>query len=346
MKDKRLFLTGLVRFGLLSAGVLASALILSAADRQKVNLGTLAPRGSIYHQALQSMGEQWREAPGVEVLLNIHTDGRLGGEADMVRLMRNGTLQAGLFTAVGLSEIEPGVAGLQSFPMAFRDLAEVDYINEKLGPMLEERLAARGFVVLFWLDAGWVRYFSTVPLAGPEDMKRMKTFVWAGNPDQVDMMRKAGYKPVALETADIGSALRTGLIEVVPSPPIFALATQIYRPAPHMLELNWAPLVGAAIVRKDVWDGLAPEARDYLRSVAKESGLKIKARSRQESSEAVAAMQERGLVVHAVSPEMETQWRAAAEVLYPEIRGTLVPADIFDEVLRLLKDYREGSAIR
>ena len=31
-------------------------------------------------------------------------------------------------------------------------------------------------------------------------------------------------------------------------PPFFALASQVYTPAPHMLELKWAPLVGALVV--------------------------------------------------------------------------------------------------
>jgi TRAP-type C4-dicarboxylate transport system substrate-binding protein len=327
-------------------GVAATTLQASAANKLKVNLGTLAPRGSIYHQTLQAMGEQWREAPGMKVQLNIHTDGRLGGEADMVRLMRNGTLQAGLLTAVGLSEIEPGVTGLQSFPMAFRNLEEVDYINTQLSPMLEARLEEKGFVVLFWLDAGWVRFFSCEPMLTPDDLRRMKVFVWAGNPDQVDLMREAKFRPVALETADIGSGLRTGLIDVAPLPPIFACATQVCRPGPHMLEVNWAPLIGAAIVRKDTWESLPESARKAMLRAAEEAGAKLKARSREESNDAVKAMRDRGLTVHAITPEIEKAWRTEAEKIYPDIRGTIVPEDIYDEVLRLLKVYRESYAAK
>src|SRR5262249_47739892 len=99
------------------------ALTLPAAEKAlRVNLGTLAPRGSVYHQSPQAMAEAWRQAPGGGVKLVIYPDGTQGGEADMIRLMRVGTLQAGLFTVVGLSEIEPGVSGLQGVPMLFRSL--------------------------------------------------------------------------------------------------------------------------------------------------------------------------------------------------------------------------------
>src|SRR5215468_8262493 len=81
---------------------------LSAAEKViRINLGTLAPRGSVYHQSLQAMAEAWRQAPEGGARLVVYPDGTQGGEADMIRLMRVGSLQAGLLTAVGLSDIEP-----------------------------------------------------------------------------------------------------------------------------------------------------------------------------------------------------------------------------------------------
>src|SRR5262245_42831031 len=96
---------------LLLIPALALALTLTAGAAEKsirINLGTLAPRGSSFHQALQTMGEQWSKASGGAVRLVIFPDGSQGGDSKMVSLMRVGTLQAGLLTAVGLGEIEPG----------------------------------------------------------------------------------------------------------------------------------------------------------------------------------------------------------------------------------------------
>jgi hypothetical protein len=38
------------------------------------------------------------------------------------------------------------------------------------------------------------------------------------------------------------------------------------------------------------------------------------------------------------------EWNALAEQLYPRIRGTMVPAETFDEVFSLLRAYRAGRA--
>jgi len=332
---------------LVFAGILSATTASLAADRKiGIDLGTLAPRGSVYHQALLTMAEQWRQAPGGGVKLRIFPDGTQGGEADMVRLMNVGSLQAGLFTAVGLSKIEPGVGGLQNLPMIFHDLSEFDAIKEKLRPRLEKRMADKDYVVLFWADAGWVRYFSKEPILVPEDLKKMKIFAWAGDLNQLDIMRKHGYTPVPLETGDILISLRNRLIDTTAAPPIFALAGQLDLTAPHMLNLNWAPLVGACVVRKSVWEKIPAATRDALLPAAAKAGADIQASSRKEGEEAVTAMKKRGLMVHDVTPEVEAQFRATAEKLYPDIRGRIVPADVFDEVQRLVKERRATGGPR
>jgi TRAP-type C4-dicarboxylate transport system substrate-binding protein len=207
-------------------------------------------------------------------------------------------------------------------------------------PDLEKRLADKGFVVLFWGDAGWVRFFSKAPAYTPEDFKKMKVFVTAGDNNEVEIMKAAGYKPVALEWTDTLISLQTGLIDAVPAPPFLALAGQYNTVTRHMLEVDWVPLVGATVITKKAWDALSVEARDVMRTAAAEAGQQIQARSREESNESVAAMQKRGLQIHTMTPEMEAKWCRLAESVYPKIRGKMVPADMFDEVQRLLAEYR------
>ena len=317
--------------------VCALAVPKANAAGRPIKLGTIAPRDSSYHKILLHMGEAWR-ASGVE--LKIYPGGVLGGEAEMVRRMKTGALDGALLTVAGLSEIDDSVRGLQNMPLMFRTLDEVDYIGEKLRPRLEKNLRARGFVVLFWGDAGWVRFFSRNPVLTPDDLRRTKLFTWAGDPDAVEIYKSAGFHPLPLETNDIVTSLQTGMINAVPMPPYIALATQVYPLAPHMLEINWAPLVGALVVAERAWDRLTPEQQAALARAAAERGRDIKQRNRLESDQAVEAMKKRGLVVHPVTPELEAMWRREVEAIYPRLRGRLVPADLFDEVRRLLAERR------
>lgn len=307
-----------------------------------LRIASLVPRNSPYHQQLLELGETWRAAQGGNARFTVFTDGSQGGEAEIVRRMRIGQLQGALVSVVGLREIEPAIAALQNLPLLFRGWDEVDHVREKMRPAMERRFAERGFVVVGWGDAGWVRFFSKEPAFRPEDYKRMKFFAWGSEPEQQAIMKSLGYTPVPLETADILPSVQTGMINVVPSTPYFALASQIYATANQMLEINWAPIVGALVVTKKAWDEMPPAAQAALRSAGERAGQKMRERARAEVDEAVDAMVKRGLVVNRPSAAQRAEWAALAESLYPRIRGTMVPADTFDEVFAHLREYRKG----
>jgi hypothetical protein len=54
-------------------------------------------------------------------------------------------------------------------------------------------------------------------------------------------------------------------------------------------------------------------------------------------------MQARGLKELSLTPEAEQAWRALAERSWPQVRGTMVPADTFDKVRALVAEYRNGQ---
>lgn len=316
----------------------------SAGDRKPVRLATLAPAGSSADQILRAMGEKWRDAPEGGVKMIVNAGGLMGGEADVVAKMRAGQIQAAMLTANGISQVDASVLALQDLPMGFRTLDEVTFVREKLRPMLERRLEDKGFVVLTWADAGWVKFFSRQPIVHPADLKAVKLFTWAGSIGQIDLMKNLGLKPVPLEPSDILTGLQTGLIDCVPVAPYYAQVLQYYEPAPHMLDLAWAPLVGGLVFSKKVWEGYPETLRSAMREAAVKAGEEITQRNRKESDDSVEAMKKRGLIVHAVTPEIEAEWRAYVEPVYPKLRGLDIPADLFDEVMRLLTEYRKTSA--
>ncbi|HEX4986528.1 MAG TPA: TRAP transporter substrate-binding protein DctP [Burkholderiales bacterium] len=318
-------------------------LALADADAEepvRIRLGTLFPRGTSAYGNLVEMGEKWRQAQRGGASFVVYPDGSQGGEADMVRRMRVGQLNAALLSVVGLSEIDNSASALQKMPLVFRSWDELDHVLDRLRPTLEKRFLDKGFVVLLWGDSGWVRFFSREPALRPSDFRRMKLFTWAGDAPQVDIMKTLGYQPVVLEISDILPALQTGMINAVPSTPFYALVGQFYGQVPHMLELDWVPLVGAVVLTRKAWDAMTPEGQQGLRDAAAVASRQLREASRRQNEQAIEAMKKRGLKLQALTPEAAAEWHALAEQTYPMIRGRMVPADLFDEVLRLLEEYR------
>lgn len=314
------------------------------AAEKSFRMGTLAPKNSLYHRQLLEVGEAWRNAQGGNVKYVVYPDGSQGGETELARRMRIGQLQGALLSVVGLHEIEPSISALQAMPLLFKSWDEVDYVREKMRPAMEKKFLDKGFIVLAWGDAGWVRFFSKDQALRPDDYKKMKFFAWGGEADQQEIMKSLGYTPVPLETSDILPSIQTGMINVVPSTPYFALASQVYTIAPHMLEINWAPIVGALVVTKKAWDEMSPATQESVRIAGEKAGTQIRAKARQEVEEAVDAMKKRGLHVNRPDAQQMREWQDLADKLYPRIRGTLVPAETFDEVFRHLKTYRATKA--
>ncbi len=330
------------------AGVaLALGLVTSqpAQAETKVRLATLAPKDTSYHKSLQMMGDKWRQASGGAVTMTIYTDGTMGGEADMVRRMRVGQIQAAMLTVNGLMQIDSSVSSFQNLPMMFHDMDEADYVRGKLQAGIEKKFFDKGFVVLFWGDAGWISFFTRKEAIRPEDFKNLKMFVGSGDTPTADIIKGLGITPVPLEQTDILTGLQTGLIDTVPTVPFYALAGQFYLPASHMVEVKWAPLIGGTVITKKAWESIPANQREEFKKAAAEAGAQIKNSSRIEEAESIAAMKKRGLTVHPLTPEVAVEWQNLAEKVYPMIRGKIVPADLFDEVQSLLKDYRAAHPV-
>ena len=96
-------------------------------------------------------------------------------------------------------------------------------------------------------------------------------------------------------------------------------------------------------MHKKSWDRVPAAAREAMLKIADETGRAVKAAGRAENDAAVAAMVKRGLEVHKVTPEVEAEWLAVIDKVKDQIRGKIVPADMFDEAQRLLKERRAAG---
>ncbi|MFN7997789.1 MAG: TRAP transporter substrate-binding protein DctP [Bryobacteraceae bacterium] len=322
-----------------TAGLLLMGCLNPVLSQTVIKMGTLAPEGSPWHQALQMMSERWRKVSGGQVKLVIYAGGVLGDEPDMVNKMRIGQIQAVALSGAGMSGIEPGVMALQ-IPMMFDSYDELDYVRDRVAPRLEKMIEARGYLVLNWGDAGWVHFFTTRPASRLGDMRNMKLFTWAGDNDTLELWKANGFRAVPLAATDILTGLQTGLIEAVPTTPLYALLNQSFGIARNMIDVKWAPLVGATLITRRMWDTLPAAYRGDLMNAAHDAGGSLRGGIRKMCDDAVTTMQKRRLqVVHADAPTV-AEWRREAEGVYPKLRGRQVPAELFDEVRRLRDDCR------
>jgi TRAP-type C4-dicarboxylate transport system substrate-binding protein len=174
-------------------------------------------------------------------------------------------------------------------------------------------------------------------------MKSMRVFASSGDPRSVEMMQDY-YTPVVLEPDQILLGLRNGMIDALPVPPFLANFNQIPTYAPYMLDLRWAPITGALVLTEKAWKQLDAATQAWLRESSERAGVEMRRASRLEDEQAVQAMQDKqGLKVTPMTAEAEREWRAEVARIYPRIRGTLVPAPMFDAAVETLKAKRASG---
>ncbi len=316
------------------------ALCATPAFSQVVKLGTVAPEGSPWHEAMLEIREKWKDLSGGRVNLRIYAGGVAGDESDMVRKIRIGQLHAAALTSRTLRDIVPDIDVI-ALPMFIRTDDELDYIIEKIAPDLETRLAKKGLKVLTWSTTGWVHFFSKEPVITPEDMKKRKLFFWGSDTLYVELLKGWGFRPVPLAIIDLLPSLQTGLVDSFPAPPAAALAFQWFALAPNMMGLRWQPLPGATVISMKRWNRLPANLRPMLEDAARSVGTRLQRRIRKLEQEAVSAMKKHGLKVHEIPPAAEKQWGTLArEKAFPVVVGTRVSQKVFDSVRSLLDEYR------
>ena len=307
-----------------------------------IKMATIAPSGSPWAQSLLKMGDQWRTITGGHVKLVLYA-GTLGDEPNLVDKLRVGQIQAAALSGA-LNDIEPAVGCFQ-IPMMFDSYEELDYVRDRITPRLEKMIEQKGYLVLHWGDVGWIEFFTTTPVARLDDMRKLKLFTWAGDAEVLQLWKANGFRAVPLAATDILPGLQTGLIEAVPSAPLFALLNQSFGFAKNMTDVHWVPLIGASVVSKESWNQIPEALRDPMRKAALECGEELRGGIRKMNDEALVAMQKRGLKVIPVDDAARADWHRQVEAVYPKIRGGLAPAELFDEVRRLRDEFRAGSHV-
>jgi TRAP-type C4-dicarboxylate transport system substrate-binding protein len=164
--------------------------------------------------------------------------------------------------------------------------------------------------------------------------------MWSGDTTLVQLYKETGFHPVPLSTVDLLPSLQTGMVNGFGSTPLAALAFQWFGLALNMADLRYAPLTGATVIEKGVWEKIPAELRPKLIEASRAAGQKTRVEIRRLNQEALGVMVKNGLQVHKVPPEVQAQWLKMVEDVYPQVRGKIMPAEAFDAVKKYRDEYR------
>jgi TRAP-type C4-dicarboxylate transport system substrate-binding protein len=324
-----------------TAIALFATVSLGAQSPLNVRLATLAPDNSPWTSALRSMGTAWEKTTERRVRLTVYA-GTIPSESSAIARMAVDGLQAATLMVPGLSEIDEAF-NVFGIPFFFESDAELAHVQQKLTPLIQQRLQAKGYHLINWGNAGWVQLFSKTPLRTLADVKQAKLYTTEGNPKMVQWYTANGFHAVPLSAGEIPKQLKlpSGAINAAPMPPVYAVALQIFKDAPHMLDIRLAPLVGATVMTETAWNKISPEDRAKVLAAASAMEKQINTEAPALDAKSIAAMTSAGLQVVKLDPAAVNELRAAAERLGGTQRGAMIPADAYDLAVRERDAFRK-----
>ncbi len=304
---------------LLFAGVSVDAQI-------RIKIGTIAPATSVFVKAIGEMGDACGKRTGGRVSFVVFA-GNVGSEETILRDIRQSRkLHAAQLSAISLAHLDDAF-NVFGIPMFYQSYEEADAVLAALSPQLEKRLEAKGLKPLIWAYVGWIHVFSKEPVRTVADLKKLKLFTSTGDDRMLKWYRENGFTPVELDPTAMLGALSTGMVQAVPSPPLYAQLLTWYRSAPNMMDIGFAPLIGATVISLETWNRIAPEDQQILREEAQRVSDRLRRDVPRLDQEAVVEMKKSGLTVTAADP---AEWRNAGETLGAAMRDRLVPGEIYD----------------
>jgi TRAP-type C4-dicarboxylate transport system substrate-binding protein len=324
--------------------VLAVLIVPLAGAPSDIKLATLVPTNSIWDKALKVMGSNWKKDTADRVTLTIFGGGTAGDEATTIKKMRSDVVQASFITSVGLAELDEAF-NVFGIPFFLDSSDEEVAVEKALSPAIDKRLQAKGLHLLCWGTGGWVQVFSKKPLRTLADVKAAKLFTSKGSDKWVQWYVANGFHPVALTPADIQPQLKvpTGLIDTAPYPAYLAMTLGIFNDARYMLDLHVGPLTGVLVITETAWNRLSPEDRAAIQADAQAFESSIRTDVPKSDADSVKQMSARGLQVITPDAKAAAEFRAAGSQLAATMRGTMVPADIYDAAVQARDAFRASK---
>jgi TRAP-type C4-dicarboxylate transport system substrate-binding protein len=304
-----------------------------------IKIATVAPEGSTWMKLMDELKANLKEKTEGRVKLRFYPGGIQGDEGVVLRKMMTGQLHGAGLTGVGLGELAPELRVLE-LPLLFSTQEEVQTVHEKLDPEFERILARKGFTLLGWSEVGFIYLFSKKPVRNGDDLKRLKVWLWEGDPLAEAFLDELEVSPVPLAVTDVMTGLQTGLVEAVYVSPLGAIALQWFTRVKYMTELPLTHALGAVVVKTEALNRLSPEDKKTLMTCSREIFRKLAKATQEENRQAAEVLKERGIEFVNPDPTVQDEFQTRGRRVWNRLTDELFDEALLNRVLDAVEDAR------
>jgi TRAP-type transport system periplasmic protein len=320
--------------------VLSLFLLLSHASlfaAEQIKLAVLVPEGTTWGNSLKKLSKEVETITGGEVAFKVYYGGVSGDEPDVLRKIRIGQLQGGIFTGKTLGDIH-GDVRVMEIPFTF-------YSNQKkasdalvaLTPKFNQALKSKGFVNLGFYEVGQVYVVSTKKVSSMNELKGLKIWSWEGDELVKAMIESLGLVSVPLALPDVLSSLSTGIINAAYAPPLGILALQWHTKVKYLIDFPTAFSIGALLVSDKAWSKIKPEHQSKIISLSEKFVKEANAKSIEESAAALDQLKKSGIEFVSFPEADQKEAASVRGSVINKLKGKMISSMMIQELEKVAK---------
>ena len=272
----------------------------------------------------QLFKEEVERATDGRITVDIHTDGELGSDSELISGVVNGELDITASSAGNFASYAPNV-GISAFPFLFDDFEEAwEFVDSDVETRAEAELTEVNVKVLGHFDNGF-RCVTTSEAAGPvecvADMDGLKIRI-PENQIVMQTMLLLGAEPEVLGFAELYDALKNGTFDAQENPIPVIYNNDLYEVQDNLAITNHSYDVMLFVIRQDVWDSLSESDQKILLDAAAHAQEKDRQLIREQTEDYIQKLEEAGMNV--TYPNLE-EFKGATSSLVDEFAGSFDP---------------------
>lgn len=265
-----------------------------------------------------------RESKGNHTV-EIHANGVLSGRNDRVELemAQAGAVEIIMKTTPWLAQLHQDFMVI-SMPWIFPDQkTAMAVMDGPVGAQLNKHLESRKLHALAWGSGSFFQLYSNKgPIRTPDDIKGVKIRT-PGLSLYLDSWKAIGANPVAMNFAEVFSALQAGAIDGGISPIPLIYSSRFYEVSKYISVLNFSFEAVGFIVSDAFWSRLPEADKALLRKAATEGMAHQREVADREEADLIKKMQATGVTVHFPSATELGAFKTRAAPVLADYKGKI-----------------------
>lgn len=318
-------------------------LISAYAQALTFKIATLSPEGSYWMESMRAAEKQIKQRTAGRVKFKLYPGGVMGDDKSVLKKMRFKQLNGAALTNSGLSSIYSDIQ-LYNLVLKFHSLAEIDYVRSKMDSKLSQGLAEQGIISFGFVEIGMTYLMSTEPIRSLSDMRNQKSWAPDNNKIAIAAQNAFSVSPIPLPIRDVLMGLQTGMVNVVASSPIGALALQWHTKVKYLTKLPLSYVFGVLALNKQDFETLSKDDQQVVKETFEKVLAEINQRSRDDNHHASVALKKQGIKFIDPTPKAAEELRGLMKDTEMQlINSGELSANLVKELNQHLNDFRGQS---